>query len=203
MKLVISILLVMMWVVQLGCASNSMNSGGTNTAQRVSSSPSPSPGSSSIAAALIVFEQSKPPVTIDGLLAALQKRLPYNCSRTQWDGFTTTIPQIRIDAPTPIFLQINDEPEDVPAETKELVPDAKKTFGPAIAAKIARCRVRLEIMGPETNPPQVKDKTIEVIATTTLDPSVAPLKDVLKVVADTVHGYVFDSVNGKWQYAAP
>jgi hypothetical protein len=58
-------------------------------------------------------------------------------------------------------------------------------------------------MGPETNPPQLKDKSIDVIATTTLDPSVAPLKDVLKVVADTVHGYVFDTVNGKWQYAAP
>jgi hypothetical protein len=203
MKLVIAILLVAMCVGHFGCASNGMTSSNTNSAQQASSSPAPSSGSSGIADALIVFEQSKPPITIDSLLAALQKRLPYNCSRTQWVGFTMTIPQIRIDAPTPIFLQINDDPEYVPAETKELVTDAKVTFGPLIAAKIARCRVRLEVMGPETNPPQVKEKSIEVIATSTLDPSVAPVKDVLKVVADTVHGYVFDEVNGKWQYAAP
>lgn len=201
MKIVVSFLLITICAVYPGCASNSATSSNIKTAP-VSSSPSPSPGSAGVAAALIIFEQSKPPITIDGLLTALQKRLPYNCSRTQWVGFTTTIPQIRIDTPIPIFLQINDDPEDVPAETEELVPDAKATFGPTIAAKIARCRVRLEVMGPETNPPQVKDKSIDVMATTTLDPSV-PAKDVLKVVADTVHGYVFDSVNGKWEYAAP
>ena len=166
--------------------------------------PSPSPVSSgSIAAALIPFEQPKPPLTIDTLLAELQKRLPYKCSRTQWVGFTTVIPQIRIDTPTPIFLQFSDDPETVREETQEDLADAQKAFGPAVATKIARSRVRLEVMGPDIGDTTIKDKSIEVNAVTQLDPGIAPAKDVLKIVADTVHGYVFDCVNGKWQYAAP
>jgi len=117
-------------------------------------------------------------------------------------GLTTTIPQIRIDAPTPIFLQIDDDPETVPDESKELASDAKKTFGADVAAKIARCRVRLEVMGPDIGEVSIKDKSINVTAATQLDPSVAPAKDVLKIVADTVHGFVFDTVHGNWQYAA-
>ena len=113
-----------------------------------------------------------------------------------------TVPQIRIDTPTPIFLQIDDDPDVVPDETKELVSDAKTTFGPAVAAKIARCRVRLEVMGPDIGETSVTDKSINVVAATQLDPSVAPAKDVLKTVADVVHGFIFDSVNGKWQYAS-
>ena len=204
MKLITAFLLVTICAAQLACASKSATPTSANTSPPIASLPTPSPGSSGVVSAgLIVFEQPKPPFTIDSLITALEKQLPYSCSRTQWVGFTTTIPQIRIDAPTPIFLQINDDPEDVPAETKELVRDAKKAFGPAIAAKIARCRVRLEVMGAEPNQVAVKDKSINVVAATQLDPSVSPAKDVLKTVADTVHGYVFDSVHGKWQYAAP
>jgi len=166
-------------------------------------SAAPSPISSeSLAAALIPFEQPKPPFTIDTLLAELQKRLPYKVSRTQWVGHTMVIPQIRIDAPTPIFLQFSDDSETVREETQEDLADAEKVFGPAVATKIARCRVRLEVMGPDIGGTTIKDKSIEVTAVTQLDPSIAPAKAVLKIVADTVRGYVFDCVNGKWQYAA-
>jgi hypothetical protein len=203
MNRVTPFVLITTLVCHFGCASRS-----ENLLRRPNTSPvgapSPSPVSSgSIAAALIPFEQPKPPFTIDTLLAELQKRLPYKCSRTQWVGFTTVIPQIQIDAPTPIFLQFSDDPETVREETKEDLADAQKAFGPAVATKIAQCRVRLEVMGPDIGDTTIKDKSIEVNAVTQLDPGIAPAKDVLKVVADTVHGYVFDCVNGKWQYAAP
>src|SRR5262252_4185753 len=141
--------LIATFVAYFGCASRSepLNSRPNSFS---SGTPSPSPVSSGgVAAALIPFEQPKTPFTIDSLLTELQKRLPYKCSRTQWVGLTTTIPQIRIDAPTPIFLQIDDDPETVPDESKELASDAKKTFGADVAAKIARCHVRLEVMGPD------------------------------------------------------
>jgi len=199
-----SFVLIATFVGHLGCSSRSETlTSRPNTSAVATASPSPPVSSGAIAAALIPYEQPKPPLTIDSLLAELQKQLPYKCSRTQWVGFTTVIPQIRIDAPTPIFLQISDDPETVPDETKELVPAAKITFGPTVAAKIAGCRVRLEVMGPDVGDVTVKDKSINVIAATQLDPSVSPAKDVLKIVADTVHGYVFDTVNDKWQYAAP
>ena len=203
MNRLISLIVIATFVAYLGCSSRSETL--TNrpiTSSAATSSPSPIVSSGGVAAALIPFAQPKPPFTIDTLLTELQKRLPYKCSRTKWVGLTMVIEQIRIDAPTPIFLQISDDPETVPDETKELVPDAQKAFGPAVATRIARCRVRLEVMGPEIGEVTVKDKSINVIAATQLDPSVAPAKDVLKVVADTVHGYVFDCVNGKWQYAA-
>jgi hypothetical protein len=199
-----SLLLMMTFVAAFGCASRSEML--TNrSATPVAPTPSPSPSASSgvVAAALIPFEQPKPPFTIDTLLTELQKRLPYKCSRTQWVGLTTVIPQIRVDTPIPIFLQISDDPESVADENKDLAPDAQKTFGAAVVAKIARCRVRLEVMGPDTGDVAVKDKSVNVTATTRLDPSVAPAKDVLKIVADTIHGCVFDAVNDKWEYAAP
>jgi hypothetical protein len=202
MNRVACLLLIAMFAAHFGCASRSepLNHRPTSSS---STTPSASPPSSGdVAAALIPFEQPKTPFTIDSLLTELQKRLPYKCSRTQWVGLTTTIPQIRIDAPTPIFLQIDDDPETVPDESKELASDAKKTFGPDIAAKIAGCRVRLEVMGPDIGEVSVKDKSINVTAATQLDPSVAPAKDVLKIVADTVHGFVYDAVHGNWQYAA-
>jgi hypothetical protein len=203
MNRVTSFVLTATFVAYLGCASTSETLSNRPNASP-GTTPSPLPASSgSIAAALIPFEQPKLPFTIDTLLTELQKRLPYKCSRTQWVGFTTVIPQIRIDAPTPIFLQFSDDPETVRDETKEDLAAAQKAFGPAVATKLARCRVRLEVMGPDIGDTAVRDKSIEVTAVTRLDPSVSPAKDVLKIVADTVHGYVFDCVNGKWQYAAP
>jgi hypothetical protein len=190
----------------LGCTSNRAPSpANAKTPQTAASSPSATPDSSSgvVTAALIVFEQPKPPFTIDSLMTTLKQRVPYACTRTQWVGFTTVIPQIRINSPTPIVLQINDDPEYVPDEIEELVPEAKNAFGQQVAARIARCRVRLEVMGVEPNQAAVRDKSVTVVATTQLDPSVAPVKDILKTVADTIHGYVFDTVHGKWQYAAP
>jgi hypothetical protein len=196
--------LIAMFAAAVGCTQRGeMLTMRSATSATATPSPSPAVSSGVVAAALIPFEQPKSPFTIDSLLTELQKRVPYKCSRTQWAGFTTVIPQIRIDTPTSMFLQISDDPETVADENKELVPDAQKIFGPSVAAKIARCRVRLEVMGPDAGDVAVKDKSINVTATTQLDPSVAPAKDVLKIVANAVHGYVFDTVNGKWQYAAP
>lgn len=201
-----SFLLIAVFTAYPSCARTTSTAiTNTNASPVAVNSPDATPTSSSgvVAVAEIIFEQPNPPFTIDTLMTVLQKRLPYACARTQWVGFTTVIPQIRIDAPTPMILQIDDDPEYVPDEIKELAAAAVKAFGPKIAAKIARCRVRLEVMSVEPSQAVVKDKTINVVATTQLDPSVAPVKDVLKTTADTVHGYVFDNVRGKWQYAAP
>jgi hypothetical protein len=199
MNRVHAFVLIIIFAAYLGCSSHIE----TRPYVSAAATPSPSPVSSGgIAAALIPFEQPKSPFTIDTLLTELQKRLPYKCSRTQWVGFTSVIPQIRIDTPTPIFLQFSDDPETVKEETKEDLAAAQKEFGPDVATKLARCRVRLEVMGPDIGDTSVQDKSVEVTSVTRLDPSVSPAKDVLKIVADTVHGYIFDCVNDKWQYAA-
>jgi hypothetical protein len=202
MNRVIASVLIATFTGYLGC--NSRSETPTNSPKpATAASASPEVSSGGVAAALIPFEQPKPPFTIDNLLVELQKRLPYKCSRTKWVGFTMVVEQIRIDTPIPIFLQFSDDPETVRDETKEDLAAAQKAFGPAVATKLARCRIRLEVMGPSVGEVAVNDKSIEVTAVTRLDPGVAPTKDVLKIVADTVHGYVFDCVNGNWQYAAP
>ncbi|HKR59218.1 MAG TPA: hypothetical protein VJS64_05750 [Pyrinomonadaceae bacterium] len=157
--------------------------------------------SGSVVAAQVIFRQSSPPIDLEDLLARLQTRLSYPCSRTKWVGLTTTIPQIRISTPTLMFLQIEDDPSYVPEEIREIAETAKESFDAATASRIAKCDVRIDILGPAIDSPLQDKRSLEVGAAKLLDPSRPEIDATLRVIADTVGGYVYDNVNGKWLYA--
>jgi hypothetical protein len=171
----------------------------------ISSSPSATPIISSeiLSAAEIVFEQPNPPFTIETLRAMLRKRLKYPCTLTKRAGSNSDLQQLRIETPTPVILQLDNNPVGLQDEIKEFAASATQIFGPDTAAKITRCRARLLVLGVEPGKAAVRDQAIVVVAAPQLDPGIAPVRDVLQTIADTVHGYVFDYVHGRWQYAAP
>jgi hypothetical protein len=198
--------LILVCVAHAGCIQKAPARTDTvKTDPIISSSPSAIPILSSeiLLSAEIIFEQPNPPFTIETLGAMIRKRLKYQCTLTKRAGPNSDLQQLRIETPTPVILQIDNNPESLQDEINEFAASAIQTFGPETAAKITRCRARLLVLGVDPGKAAVKDQAIVVVAAPQLDPGIAPVRDVLQIIADTVHGYVFDYVHGRWQYAAP
>jgi len=158
--------------------------------------------SGAIAAADVIFDNASSPTDIDTLFAKLQGRIEYPCTRVEWVGFTMTIQQIRIGTPTPMFLQIEDDPSFVPAEIKEMAKTAEGALGRRVADQIAKCRSRITVLGPAIDAHLQEKDSIVVVGATRLDPSMPQIEATLKAIADILGGYVYDDVNGKWRYAS-
>jgi len=151
-----------------------------------------------IAAAHIVYDNTKRAPTLQELLTHLKSELPYEVSLTEWKGFTTVIPQVLIAMPSPITIQIDDDPEYVPAEIEELSQQASEVFDSEAVEAIRRCQSRLDIMS--TTPTRVEEdsEALHVYAQTDLDPEAYGVTQVLFSLANFVSGYVYDCVNGRW-----
>jgi hypothetical protein len=137
-----------------------------------------------LAAATIPYDPEEQDFTLEDLREHLAANLPYECTLTEWQGFTTTIPQVRVATAVPLLVQIDDDPEHVPEDLATLADEAAGVLADEWVGLLRRCTARLDVM--------------EADEETRLDPTQPDVEAVLVEIARFVEGLVYDDVNGEW-----
>jgi hypothetical protein len=137
-----------------------------------------------LAAACIPYDPEEQDFTLEDLRDHLATSLPYECALTRWQGFSETIPQVRVATAVPLIIQIEDDPEYVPEEMAGLAEEAEGVLAEDWVQHLRRCTARLDVT--------------EADEETELDPTQPDVEAVLVEIARFVDGLVHDNVNGEW-----
>lgn len=137
-----------------------------------------------LAAACIPYDPEEQGFTLEDLRDHLAANLPYECALTQWEGFSETVPQVRVATAVPLIIQIEDDPEYVPEEMAGLAEEAEGVLAEDWVQLLRRCTARLDVT--------------EADEETQLDPTQPDVEAVLIEIARFVDGLVHDNVNGEW-----
>ena len=159
---------------------------------------STTPGSGDVfAAAQVLFLAEKPDV-LAGLLDSLPGRIGIRCFSTEWRGFGTVVPQLGVATrPVGLTVQVDSDPDYVPAERDELAEQAKSALTPDALSRLKSANSRLGIMSASPDEAIITDDTIEVHARTDLDPLAPDVDRVLRELIALTNGVGVDCVNGK------
>jgi hypothetical protein len=144
------------------------------------------------AAATIPYDPEEWDFTLPDLREHLAANLPFECTLTRWEGFSGTIPQVRVATAVPLIIQIEDDPEHVPEELAGLADEAEGVLSSDWIEALRRCTARLDVMEAGENEPFDIEDRIE------LDPTQPDVEAVLIEIARFVDGVVHDNVNGEW-----
>lgn len=137
-----------------------------------------------LAAATIPYDPEELDFTLQELREHLAANLPYECTLTEWEGFSETVLQVRVATAVPLTIQIEDDPGYVPDEMAGLAEEAKGVLAEDWVELLRRCTSRLDVMEAEEE--------------TRLDPTQPDVEAVLIEIARFVDGLVHDNVNGEW-----
>jgi hypothetical protein len=151
-----------------------------------------------ISAAHVIFNNQHGDQCLEWLFEELEKLLPQRCSRTEWRGFSTVVPQILVDTePVALTIQVDDSPDYVPAETTELIEEVEGRIEPQMLLRLKQCDCRLDVMSATPNEPIVTEDAIVVVAGIDLDPQREEVAQVLAALSDLTSGFIEDCVNGR------
>jgi hypothetical protein len=137
-----------------------------------------------LAAACIPYDSDEQDFTLADLREHLAANLPYECALTEWEGFSGTVPQVRVATEIPLTIQIEDDPEFVPEEMAGLAEEAEGVLSEDWVELLRRCTARLDVTEAEED--------------VQLDPTQPDVEAVLIEIARFVDGLVHDNVNGEW-----
>lgn len=154
-------------------------------------------------AATIPYDPDAQELTLEDLRDHLAATLDVECTLTEWQGFDLTIPQVRVATEVPLTIQIEDDPDYVPDDLADLVDRAEGFLSEEWVEALRRCGAKLDIMEADTEadtPMSEPDDegTIELAATTRLDPSQPDVEAVLIEIARFVDSLAYDNVNDEW-----
>jgi hypothetical protein len=149
-----------------------------------------------IAAAQVIFKNDKGDACLEWLLEQLPKE-GVSCTRTEWRGYTTVVPQLLVAArPVAFTIQVDGDPEYVPGEIQELAEQTEPLLGPDVHG-LAQCDTRLDVMSASSVNPQVTGTEVVAVAQTDVDPARPEVEQVLLVLAKLTSGFVLDCVNNR------
>lgn len=137
-----------------------------------------------LAAATIPYDPEEQDFALEDLREHLAANLPYECALTEWEGFSGTVPQVRVATEVPLIIQIEDDPDYVPEEMAGLADEAEGVLSEDWVELLRRCTARLDVMEAEED--------------IQLDPTQPDVEAVLVEIARFVDGLVHDNVNGEW-----
>jgi hypothetical protein len=154
-------------------------------------------------AATIPYDPEAQELTLEDLRDHLAATLDVECTLTEWQGFDLTIPQVRVATEVPLTIQIEDDPDYVPDDLADLVDRAEGFLSAEWVEALRRCGAKLDVMEADTEAdvpmPEPDDEgTIELAATTRLDPSQPDVEAVLIEIARFVDSLAYDNVNDEW-----
>ena len=150
-------------------------------------------------AATIPFDPEAQELTLEDLRDHLAATLDIECTLTEWQGFDLTIPQVRVATGVPLTIQIEDDPDYVPDDLADLVDRAEGFLSEEWVEALRRCGAKLDVMEADVPMPEPDDEgTIELAATTRLDPSQPDVEAVLIEIARFVDSLAYDNVNDEW-----
>jgi hypothetical protein len=154
-------------------------------------------------AATIPYDPETQELTLEDLRDHLAATLDVECTLTEWQGFDVTIPQVRVATGVPLTIQIEDDPDYVPDDLADLVDRAEGFLSEEWVEALRRCGAKLDVMEAdlEADMPFAEpddEGTIELAATTRLDPSQPDVEAVLIEIARFVDSLAYDNVNDEW-----
>jgi len=154
-------------------------------------------------AATIPYGPEAQELTLADLRDHLAATLDVECTLTEWQGFDLTIPQVRVATEVPLTIQIEDDPDYVPDDLADLVDRAEGFLSEDWVEALRRCGAKLDIMEADMEaeipfPEPDGEGTIELAATTRLDPSQPDVEAVLIEIARFVDSLAYDNVNDEW-----
>lgn len=150
-------------------------------------------------AATIPYDPEAQELTLEDLRDHLAATLGVECTLTEWQGFDLTIPQVRVATGVPLTIQIEDDPDYVPDDLADLVDRAEGFLSEEWVEALRRCGAKLDVMEADVPMPEPDDEgTIELAATTRLDPSMPDVEAVLIEIARFVDSLAYDNVNDEW-----
>ncbi len=155
-----------------------------------------------IAAAQVIFRNSHGDRCLDWLSSELEKAgVP--CSPTEWRGYGAVVPQLLVPtSPVSLTVQVDSDPEYVPAEIAEVASQARRVLPPHAAESLARCDTRLDIMSTTPSTTIQTEREIVQFAETDLDPIDPQVEAVLLHLSAITEGFVFDCVHGRIRWPA-
>jgi len=163
---------------------------------RVNPDPSTTAQGIVVASAHVVFSNERKEALLDWLAAELPKRIQFPISRTEWKGFTTIIPQLRVETkPVALTIQIDESGSYVPAEIRELADHFRPVLDQQTHSTLARAASRIEVASATSVKPSVSGKPLVVTTATDLDPRAAEVDQVLTALSDLTNGFTIDLVN--------
>jgi hypothetical protein len=155
-----------------------------------------------ISAALVPFDARSNPLTLDRIEEHLRESVPFPCVPTEWVGYGATIPQLRVETPVALTIQIDEDPDYVPEELRELADEAESEDSlPADLIEFLRsATARLDIQSADYtgNQEVAADGGFVVYARSDLDPLVPEVEDVLLALSQLSGGPVLDCLNDRW-----
>jgi hypothetical protein len=149
-----------------------------------------------MASAQVVFSHERKEALLDWLAAELPKRIQVPVSRTEWKGFTTIVPQLRVETkPVALTIQINEDQSYVPEEIRELADHFRPVLDQQTHSALARAASRIEVASATSVKPSVSGQPLVVTTATDLDPRAAEVDQVLTALSELTNGFTIDLVN--------
>src|ERR1700710_208357 len=135
-------------------------------------------------AATIPFDPEERNFTLQELRDHLSAHLAVECTLVEWQGFSRTVPQVRVATAVPLTIQIEDDPEYVPDDLADLADRAQGLLSAEWVAALRRCAAKLEVMEADLALPEPDGEgALHLMAETRLDPSHPDVAAVLVEVA--------------------
>jgi hypothetical protein len=151
------------------------------------------------AAATIPFDPEEQDFTLQDLRDHLAAHLVVECTLVEWQGFTRSVPQVRVATPVPLTIQIEDDPDYVPDDLADLAERAQGVLSADWVEALRRCAAKLEVMEDDLALPEPdEDGTLALTPETRLDPSEPEIEAVLIEIARFVDSLAYDNVNDEW-----
>lgn len=151
-----------------------------------------------MASAFIIFDNSQAQLSLSNLHTQLHQKLSLQCVMSEWRFASTVIPQIRLDTIPPIALQLDEDPSIVPEEIQELLDDCGDDLGEVALFAARICRSRLDVVSCEETQIDHFSEDGICVRTPNADIESPSVQEALCQVAEIVHGWVFDNINGRW-----
>jgi hypothetical protein len=150
-------------------------------------------------AATIPFDPEERNFTLQDLRDHLSAHLAVECTLAEWQGFSRTVPQVRVATAVPLTIQIEDDPEYVPDDLADLADRAVGLLSAEWVAALRRCAAKLEVMEADLALPEPDEEgALHLMAETRLDPSHPDVEAVLVEVARFAGSLAYDNVNDEW-----
>jgi len=152
-----------------------------------------------LSAATIPFNPEERELTLQDLQEHLSANLAVECTLAEWQGFTTTVPQVRVATSVPLTIQIEDDPDYVPDDLADLADRAEGVLSTEWVEILRHCAAKLEVMGADTDLPEPDENgAMHLIAESRLDPSEPESEAVLIEIARFAGSLAYDNVNDEW-----
>jgi hypothetical protein len=150
-------------------------------------------------AATIPYDPEEQDLTLQHLLEHLRAHLALECTLVEWQGFTTTVPQVRVATSVPLTIQIEDDPDYVPDDLADLADRAEGVLSAEWVEILRHCAAKLEVMEADVSLPEADEEgAIHLVAETRLDPSEPEIEAVLIEIARFAGSLAYDNVNDEW-----